>query len=125
MLFDSDIIIWALRGHGKAQAILEEHERRTISAVTYIEVVRGLKNKERLQAWKSLIKALEIDILPINEGISTKAMYWSEEFSLSHGLELADALIAATADTHGLTLITGNIKDYQFLPSLSLKAFKE
>jgi hypothetical protein len=125
MLFDSDIIIWSLRGHQKAQIALEEAPEKAISAVTYIEVIRGLKNKERLQKWKSLLSELKIRVIPIDETISARAMYWSEEFTLSHGLELADALIAATADTHGLTLFTANAKDYRYLPGLSLKIFKE
>ncbi len=125
MLFDSDIIIWSLRGHHRAQTLLKESPNKSISAVTYIEIVRGLRNKELLQSWKSLVSELEIKIIPINEAISTKAMHWSEEFALSHGLELADALIAATADTQGLSLVTGNTKDYRFLPGLIIKTFKE
>ena len=124
MLFDSDIIIWSLRGHPKARTTIEEAKEKYISAVTYMEVVRGLKNKEHLQHWKSLISESGIKIIPINETISNKAMFWSEDFSLSHGLELSDALIAATADTLGTTLITCNTKDYRFLPGLSIKTFK-
>ena len=124
MLFDSDVIIWSLRGNPKAQSSLKEDVQRCISAVTYIEVIRGLKTKERMQWWKSLISELGIKIIPMDETISTKAMFWSEEFALSHSLELADALIAATADTRGLLLLTGNIKDYKFLPGLNVEAFK-
>ena len=124
MLFDSDVIIWSLRGNPKAQSSLKEDVQRCISAVTYIEVIRGLKTKERMQWWKSLISELKIKIIPIDETISTKAMFWSEEFALSHSLELADALIAATADTRGLLLLTGNVKDYKFLPGLNVEAFK-
>ena len=124
MLFDSDIIIWSLRGNPKAQSILKRDLHRCISAVTYIEVIRGLKTKERMQWWKSLISELGIKIIPMDETISTKAMFWSEEFALSHSLELADALIAATADTRGLLLLTGNVKDYKFLSGLNVEAFK-
>ena len=124
MLFDSDIIIWALRDNTKAQEAIYNDPKMAISAVTYIEIIRGLKNKERLQKWKSLLNELRIEVIPIDPSISNKAMFWSEEFTLSHGLELADALIAATADIRGLTLYTGNSKDYHFLPGLNLKTFK-
>jgi len=125
MLFDSDIIIWSLRDNDKAQTAIISDPEIAISAVTYIEVIRGLKNKERLQKWKSLISELHIRVFPLNETISAKAMFWSEEYTLSHGLELADALIAATANTHGLTLFTGNDKDYRYISGLKLKIFKE
>ena len=124
MLFDSDVIIWSLRGNHKAQSALKEDVYRCISTVTYIEVIRGLKTKERMQWWKSLVSELEIKIIPMDETISAKAMFWSEEFALSHSLELADSLIAATADTRGLLLLTGNVKDYKFLPGLNVEAFK-
>ena len=119
MLFDSDVIIWSMRGNHKAQSSLKEDVYRCISTVTYIEVIRGLKTKERMQWWKSLVSELEIKIIPMDETISTKAMFWSEEFALSHSLELADSLIAATADTRGLLLLTSNVKDYKFLPGLN------
>jgi len=125
MLFDSDIIIWGFRDNLKAQKAITSDPEISISAVTYIEVIHGLKNKEHLQKWKSLISKLNIQVLPINETISQKAMFWSQEFTLSHGLELADCLIAATADAHGLTLYTGNNKDYRYIPGLILKIFKE
>lgn len=125
MLFDSDIIIWALRGHANAQKAIQSTSHRAISAVTYIEVVRGLKNKLLLQSWKSFIHELDFEIIPINAAISHKAMLLCEEFSLSHGLELADALIAATADNHGLTLYTANIKHYRYIPNLVVQQFKE
>jgi predicted nucleic acid-binding protein len=45
-------------------------------------------------------------------------------YVLSHGLQLGDALIAATALEHGLTLLSGNVKHFAKLPHLSLEAFK-
>jgi len=36
---------------------------------------------------------------------------------------MADALIAATAIEHGLTLISGNEKHYRFLSMLKLQTF--
>ncbi|MBI4309171.1 MAG: type II toxin-antitoxin system VapC family toxin [Candidatus Omnitrophica bacterium] len=125
MLFDSDVVIWCLRGKPSAQSLLNTVRDPAISAVSYMEVCRGFKNKQEALYWKSLIYELNIKVLPIDENISAKAMYWVEEFSLSHGLDIPDALIAATATTHGLPLITGNIKDYNFLPSLVIQHFKE
>lgn len=125
MLFDSDVIIWGLRGLKHAQSMIDAAANRFISAVTYMEICRGLKNKEESLSWKSFLSEISIKVIPVDESISNKAMYLIEEFSLSHGLTIPDAFIAATANTHGLILITGNIKDYKFLPGLSIKSFKE
>jgi len=47
-----------------------------------------------------------------------------EEHALKDGLQVADALIAATAREHGLILATGNVRHFRSIPTLSLKAFR-
>lgn len=47
-----------------------------------------------------------------------------EEFALSAGLELADALIAATACEHGLERRTANARHYRVVADLSLQVFR-
>jgi predicted nucleic acid-binding protein len=43
-----------------------------------------------------------------------------ETYSLSHKLSIPDALIAATALVHDSELFTLNVKDFRFIPSLTL-----
>ena len=59
----------------------------------------------------------------LTEEISAKAMFFVEQHFLSHSLELADALIGATAIAHGLPLLTGNIKHYKVLVDLETHKF--
>ena len=47
-----------------------------------------------------------------------------ENHALSHGMQLADALIAATAIETSLTLITANTRHYRFLPDISLRSYR-
>lgn len=124
MLIDTDIVIWHLRGNSYAGRSIQNASSRSISAITYMEVVRGLRNKEEARYWQAFLKNLDVQILPIEERISTKAMFWMDEFSLSRALQIPDALIAATAEINGLILMTGNVSDYRFLPGLNLKAFR-
>jgi len=124
VLFDTDVIIWHLRGNSHAGRSIQNTDSRAISAITYMEVVRGLRNKEEARHWQAFLKNLEFQILPVEERISAKAMFWMDEFSLSHTLQIPDALIAATAEINGLILMTGNVSDYRFLPGLNLKAFR-
>ena len=124
MLIDTDVLIWYLRGNRRAKTALDDLKEFSISCVTYMEIVQGLRNQNELRLWKSYLKERPIRQILIDTEISAKAMYLMEEFSLSHKLRMADALIAATASVYGLDLLTGNAADYKFLPGLSLKIFK-
>ena len=124
MLVDTDILIWHLRGNRRARQLINALPSKAISAITYMEVVQGLHNKDEARRWKSFLANFNFRVLPIEERVSAKAMFWMDEFSLSHGLEIPDALIAATAEISGLILATGNTRDYAFLPGLNLKSFK-
>jgi len=124
VLFDTDVLIWHLRGNSRAKNLIENTPSKAISAITYMEVVQGLRNKEEARRWKSLLSDSDISVIPIEERISSRAMFWMDEFALSHGLEIPDALIAATADVQGLIFMTGNTHDYRFLPGLNLKTLK-
>jgi predicted nucleic acid-binding protein len=52
-----------------------------------------------------------------------KAIELIRTYHLSHGLLIADALIAATAITLQISLATKNHKDYRFIESLKLKKY--
>ena len=124
MLFDSDVIIEHLRGNAHANHLIKQGPLASISSITYMEVIKGSYNKDQKQRWKAFLENFNINVIHINERISAKAMFWMDEFFLSYGLEIADALVAATADIYGLPLVTGNIKDYRFLPGLDIKPYK-
>jgi len=50
--------------------------------------------------------------VPIDAEIGRRAGEYLRLYAKSHGVELGDALIAATASIHGLTLWTRNRKHY-------------
>ena len=66
----------------------------------------------------------DAEIEPISEAVSSRAMYLVESYSLSDGLQMADALIAATAVTLGQTLVTANDKHYRFIDDLEIEVFR-
>ena len=46
-----------------------------------------------------------------------------ESLTLSHGLQLGDALIAASALVHQLPVLTGNVKHFAAVEGLQVEAF--
>jgi predicted nucleic acid-binding protein len=87
-------------------------------------LVQGMRNKKELNSLRQALKIWNVQILYISEGISAKAMFFVEQHYLSHSMQLADALIGATAITYGSTILTANDKHYKILNDLQIKKFR-
>lgn len=124
MLIDTDVLIWNLRGNDAAATLLDEHPRFTISAVTYMELLQGLRDKTELRALRQAMRFWQTEVLAINEEISARAMFLVEEHALSHNMQMADALIAASALHLGEPLITANDRHYRHIDGLEIAIFR-
>lgn len=124
MLVDTDVLIWILRGNLKAAAALKRPGDLLLSAVSYMELLKGARDKRELAAIQNLLHDMGFTFLPVTESISRRATIYMEEYVLAFGLDLADALIAATAVEHSLAIHTGNDKHYRCIPSLELSVFR-
>ena len=124
MLIDADIIIWNWRGKTEAAAVLDAARPFYISAVTYMELVQGMRNQREWEALQADLKLWKAKVLPITEAISLRAVSLVEQYFRSHHLQLADALIAATALEHQMPLATSNVKHFKAVKGLKLKAFR-
>ncbi|MDQ6967793.1 MAG: type II toxin-antitoxin system VapC family toxin [Mariprofundaceae bacterium] len=124
VLIDTDVIIWHMRGNEKARDIIYRLEKPAISIITQMELVQGLRNKQEQVALHRFIEQLGFQVITVSEVISQRALFLMEEWRLSHQMLMADALIAATAIEHGLSLLSGNEKHYRFLTMLKLESFK-
>ena len=93
-----------------------------VSVVTVTELRYGVerlavgKRRDRLDSWlrKDLISRFEGRILPVDVPIADACgglMARSE--SMGRPIEARDAFIAATAEVHGLTLVTRNTSDFE------------
>ena len=83
-----------------------------------------MRNKRELELLKADLDQRRATILPITETISARAVTLVENHFYSHALQLADALIAATAIEHGLSLATANDKHYRVVTNLQLEVFR-
>ena len=124
MLVDTDILIWNLRGNPTAAELLDANPGFRLSAVTYMELVQGMRDKRELRALRQALLQWQAQVLQLNEAISARATYLVEQYALSHGMQLADALIAATALESGLLLATANDKHYRCIETLELAVFR-
>ena len=93
-----------------------------VSVVTITELRYGVerlatgKRRERLDSWlrKDLISRFEGRILPVDLRIADACgALMARSESMGRPLEARDAFIAATAEVHGLTLVTRNTSDFE------------
>ena len=113
-LLDTDILVNVGRGDAAAIAQLSDImtvERVHVSAVTEMELIVGCRNKSEL---RNLAKLLErFVVVPLTPEITTTSITLLKTYRLSHGLLIADALIAASALVTDRVLLSGNAKHFR------------
>lgn len=120
VLCDTNIFISAFNGRLDTIAQLNTIGLTDIvlSSITVMELFQGMGNKGELAQMKKKIKFY--DVVQMDEAISQKAVEFIETYKLSHGLQIPDAIIGATAVVHQIPLFTYNVKDFDFLPDIIL-----
>ncbi len=124
MLVDTDVLIWHLRGYPQATQKLDSFSALTISAVTYMELLQGLRSKAEMNALQQSLAMRHTQRLPLTHAITERAITLMEGMVLSDGLQMGDALIAATALEHQLPVLTGNAKHFSAIANLRIEKFE-
>ena len=124
MIFDTDVLIWVLRGNTKAAKAVDEADTRAISVVTYMELLQGARDQREVKAVKSFLADMAFRTLPLTENIGHRASIYVEEYGLASEMGMADALIASTAVEGHESLLTGNAKHYRVVKKLDLVRFR-
>jgi toxin FitB len=131
-LLDTDVICQPAKRHGDARVIawLEmEQDRCYTSAVVIAQLAWWVRTKEgrqrqALQAWLTrLVDALHGRVHGFNVSV---AHVWAEQERIpGKAIPVEDSYIAATARRHGLTIVTGNDRNFR-RPGLKVfNPFKE
>ena len=81
------------------------------------------RDKQELAQIKQGLALSQTEILPLSTAISDRAMQLIDAYALSHSLQLGDALIAACALEHGLTIFTANAKHFRQVDGLVVDVF--
>jgi hypothetical protein len=124
MIFDTDVLIWFLRGNRQAAELIEQQAERCVSIVSVMELYQGARSQEEVRVIRRFLHENSFRVLPLNEAASHLALTLVEEHARKDGLQVADALIAATARQTATVLATGNIRHFRSIPSLQLKSFR-
>lgn len=115
-LLDSNILIYAARPTPAYTTLRQwvQHPDAAVSALSQVEVL----GFHRLEAQDELFLRLALAALPplaISEAVLSRAVWVRQQFRL----KMPDAIIAATALEHGLTLVTAD-QGFANLPGLPI-----
>ena len=124
LLVDTDILIDVARGNDFALQFMNRAAQQgalAISIVTEMDLIVGCRNRRELKSMNTFLK--RFSVIPLTPEISTLASNLLRTYRLSHGLLIADALIAATALVLKLRFASKNQKDFRFIDGLMLIAF--
>jgi len=134
-LIDTDVLSQPAKRHGDPRVIawLEREKNHCYTSVVVIAQlaywVQSLEGRQRqtLQAWLTrLVEAMHGRIHGFNVAV---AFVWADQERLlektGQRMPIEDSYIAATARRHGLTIVTGNDRDFR-RPGLKVfNPFKE
>ncbi len=112
---DTNIFSKIFKGDANLKALVESLGS-VICTTVYIENIQGSKSNQEKRFIKKYLD--NFPLLLIDSDISQLAIDFIDTYSNSHGLLLADSLIAATALENDLTILTYNIDDFKFIKDL-------
>jgi predicted nucleic acid-binding protein len=117
ILLDTDILVDFLRGHSKAMAFVNASFARIIlSTIVVAELYAGVKGDAEHTVLEDFVSLFRI--VPVNVNIAKAGGLYKRDYGKSHGVGLADAILAATAEAETAELKTLNIKHYPMLKGI-------
>jgi predicted nucleic acid-binding protein len=119
-LVDTNIFIELFKGNTEVLQRIQMlgPENIGLSAITEMELYCGALNKLELQRIKKHIRAFQL--FHITQEVSERSSLLVARYAKSHGLQIPDAIIAATALEHLSPLFTLNTKDFRFIDGIQL-----
>lgn len=127
-LLDTDVLIYHIKGTSTANQLVDRliESSLSISAITYMEVSDGLyASGAALAEEPRFIRFItQASVLGFDQGeahIAAELRRDLRQRGRSVRARALDIMIAATAISHDLTLVTNNPTDYQGLADLQLE----
>ncbi|MEA3358132.1 MAG: type II toxin-antitoxin system VapC family toxin [Thermodesulfobacteriota bacterium] len=117
ILLDTDVLVDFLRGHRKAVAFVNaQSDRIILSSIVVAELYAGVKGDAEQVALEDFISLFRV--IPVDTEIAKAGGLYKRDYAKSHGIGLADAILAATAEAENAELKTLNTKHYPMLKGL-------
>jgi len=114
LLIDTDVLIDYLRDRAESVTYLESQPLPLlISAITVAELYAGVRDGAERATLDQFINSFQV--IAIDAEIASRAGSIRRDFGKRHGTGLADAIIAATAESQQADLVTLNSKHFQML----------
>jgi predicted nucleic acid-binding protein len=103
-----------LRGRPQAIAYIDALDDSVlVSSITVAELYAGVREGDERTALDALIGVLEV--VDVTAEIACVGGLYRRDYGKSHGVGLADALIAASAESQGASLVTLNARHFPML----------
>jgi hypothetical protein len=111
ILVDTDILVDFLRGGKEAVEFIRIHSQEIIlSSIVVAELYAGVKGAQEETTLDDFISLFRV--VPVTAEIAKTGGLTKRDFGKSHGLGLADAIMAATAQAENADLRTLNIRHF-------------
>lgn len=114
---DTDVLIDFLRGYQQAIDFINTNASQIIlSTIVIAELYAGVRGKQEIKILNDFVSLF--DVISMNSEIAKIGGLYKRDFGKSHGVGLADAIIAATCHSKNAQLKTLNIKHYPMIKNL-------
>jgi len=125
-LLDTDILIYSLKAHEIVQQNLRHHlhDPINVSAVTLMELYYGAYKSQKIANNLAKVKAIEnsLEIIPVNrEMVEIFGVLKSDLEKVGKPLDDFDLILAATAMSHNLIIVTNNEKYFGRIDGLKME----
>jgi predicted nucleic acid-binding protein len=122
--FDSDILIWQLKGEKRAQDLFrrlsEESSEFWVGTLQRLELVFFMKPHE---AKETRLLLSRFKTQSVTQEIVDKGSELYRQWNPSHGIEINDAILAATVEITGGKIYTLNTKHFPMPHVVSVKGW--
>ncbi len=111
ILVDTDVLVDFFRGYSKAVTfVTSNYDRIILSSIVVAELYAGVKGEEEQFILDSFVSLFPV--VHVTAEIARYGGLYKRDYGKSHGVGLADAILAATAELEGAELKTLNVKHY-------------
>lgn len=118
ILLDTDVLVDFFRGYSKAVALINANSSRIIlSSIVVAELYAGIKGDAEQTAIDNFVSLFRV--ISVGVEIAKAGGLYKRDYGKSHGVGLADAILAATAEVENAELKTFNIRHYPMIKGLS------